>query len=423
MLLARWQPWSTRPTTSSTSGPSRSARPTGSSSPAARALNLSVREFGLLVALARSNGRIVRREDLYREVWGGALRDGDRSIDVYVHKLRVKLEEALPEWRFIHTHVGLRLPLRAGAFTRFSHLGDRSVTGCPASLRRCRRVNQATRRRRGSTREIHQGARRVSAAVLALGVAACGSSSSNSSSSSSSGSSSSAPATVNGAGSTFAAPDLPAVAPATSRARASRSTTRASAPARGVAQLTAGTVDFAGSRPGAEGRGDHGAQEGRSRSSIPIVFGAITVSYNVSGVKSGLKLDGTTIADIFLGKIKKWNDPTIAGQNSGVKLPATNITVVHRSDASGTTKGFTHVPRQLLARLEERPRRRQDSQVADRHRRQGQRRRRRRGQADRRRDRLRRAGLRAAEQLHLRRREEQVRPVRRADARVDVGGR
>jgi DNA-binding response OmpR family regulator len=70
------------------------------------ALSLSVREFGLLVALARSGGRIVRREDLYRLVWGGALREGDRSIDVYVHKVRVKLEQAVPDARFIHTHVG-----------------------------------------------------------------------------------------------------------------------------------------------------------------------------------------------------------------------------------------------------------------------------------------------------------------------------
>jgi DNA-binding response OmpR family regulator len=70
------------------------------------ALTLSVREFGLLVALARSGGGIVRREDLYRHVWGGALRDGDRSIDVYIHKLRVKLEQALPDLQFIHTHVG-----------------------------------------------------------------------------------------------------------------------------------------------------------------------------------------------------------------------------------------------------------------------------------------------------------------------------
>ena len=67
---------------------------------------MSVREFGLLVALARRSGRIVRRPDLYALVWQNPLRDGDRSIDVYVHKLRVKLEDALPGWCFIHTHVG-----------------------------------------------------------------------------------------------------------------------------------------------------------------------------------------------------------------------------------------------------------------------------------------------------------------------------
>lgn len=71
-----------------------------------RALNLSVREFQLLVALLRREGRIVSREALYGLVWGGQLRSGDRSIDVYVHKLRVKLEQALPGQRFIHTHVG-----------------------------------------------------------------------------------------------------------------------------------------------------------------------------------------------------------------------------------------------------------------------------------------------------------------------------
>ena len=73
---------------------------------AGRALTLSVREFGLLVALVQRSGRIVSRAELYGLVWGSELRDGDRSIDVYVHKLRVKLETALPDWRFIHTHVG-----------------------------------------------------------------------------------------------------------------------------------------------------------------------------------------------------------------------------------------------------------------------------------------------------------------------------
>jgi DNA-binding response OmpR family regulator len=71
-----------------------------------RALTLSVREFELLVALAKRLGAIITREELYMTVWGGELRTGDRSVDVYVSKLRNKLEQALPDRRFIHTHPG-----------------------------------------------------------------------------------------------------------------------------------------------------------------------------------------------------------------------------------------------------------------------------------------------------------------------------
>lgn len=71
-----------------------------------RALSLSARELGLLVALARNEGHVVRRDELYAAVWGAPLRPGDRTVDVYVRKLRVKLGRALPQWRFIHTHVG-----------------------------------------------------------------------------------------------------------------------------------------------------------------------------------------------------------------------------------------------------------------------------------------------------------------------------
>jgi phosphate transport system substrate-binding protein len=74
---------------------------------------------------------------------------------------------------------------------------------------------------------------------------------------------------------------------------------------------------------------------------FPIAFGAITVSYNLQGVKAGLKLDGKTISEIFLGKIKSWNDPAIKALNPGVNLPSQSITVVHRSDSSGTSAGFT----------------------------------------------------------------------------------
>ncbi len=71
-----------------------------------RPLTLSVREFRLLVELARHRDRIVSREGLFTAVWGGSLRPGDRSVDVYVHRVRAKLENALPSWSFVHTHVG-----------------------------------------------------------------------------------------------------------------------------------------------------------------------------------------------------------------------------------------------------------------------------------------------------------------------------
>jgi DNA-binding response OmpR family regulator len=85
-----------------------------------RALMLSVREFELLVAMARRIGAAVTREELYGTVWGGELRSGDRSVDVYVSKLRGKLEAAMPDRRFIHTHPGFGYrfqpePTREGA--------------------------------------------------------------------------------------------------------------------------------------------------------------------------------------------------------------------------------------------------------------------------------------------------------------------
>jgi DNA-binding response OmpR family regulator len=80
---------------------------------AGRTLMLSIREFRLLTELARRADRIMGREELFRLVWGRDMRPGDRSVDVYVRKLRVKLERALPEWRFIHTHFGFGYRLSA----------------------------------------------------------------------------------------------------------------------------------------------------------------------------------------------------------------------------------------------------------------------------------------------------------------------
>ena len=71
-----------------------------------RTVAMSVRELEVLTALLRRRGQVVPRGELYATVWGGSLRANDRSVDVYVHKLRSKLADALPEWRFIHTHFG-----------------------------------------------------------------------------------------------------------------------------------------------------------------------------------------------------------------------------------------------------------------------------------------------------------------------------
>ncbi|HWF36156.1 MAG TPA: response regulator transcription factor [Solirubrobacteraceae bacterium] len=80
---------------------------------AGRTLMLSLREFRLLTELARRADRIMAREELFRLVWGRDMHSGDRSVDVYVRKLRVKLERALPGWRFIHTHFGFGYRLSA----------------------------------------------------------------------------------------------------------------------------------------------------------------------------------------------------------------------------------------------------------------------------------------------------------------------
>jgi phosphate transport system substrate-binding protein len=70
---------------------------------------------------------------------------------------------------------------------------------------------------------------------------------------------------------------------------------------------------------------------------FPMVLGAVVPVYNISGVTAELKFSGPVLADIYQGKITKWNDPALAKLNAGVQLPATDITVVHRSDGSGTT--------------------------------------------------------------------------------------
>jgi phosphate transport system substrate-binding protein len=111
----------------------------------------------------------------------------------------------------------------------------------------------------------------------------------------------------------------------------------------GIKQMTEGTVDF-GATDGPMNDEQLKAFQAKRGSGIlhfPTVLGAVVPTYNVQGVSGALNLTPDALAGIFLGKITKWNDPAIAGPNQGVKLPAEDIVVVHRSDGSGTTYVWT----------------------------------------------------------------------------------
>ncbi len=108
----------------------------------------------------------------------------------------------------------------------------------------------------------------------------------------------------------------------------------------GVKALKDKTIDF-GASDAPLSAAEEGAMQG-GVVHIPTVGGAVVLCYNAAGVPNGLKLTGEIIADIYLGKIKSWNDNKIKAQNKGVNLPGTAITTIHRTDGSGTTYIFTH---------------------------------------------------------------------------------
>jgi phosphate transport system substrate-binding protein len=180
------------------------------------------------------------------------------------------------------------------------------------------------------------------ACALATGLAACGSNDTSPTAASNSGSSSSGSsvqATLNGAGSTFAAPIYQQLG-ADLKGQGLTINYQGVGSGAGVSQFTAGTVDFAGSDPSLKPE-EQTAITKSTPVQVPFALGAITASYKLGGVDGGLKLDGRTLAGIYLGKITSWDDAAIASQNPDANLPSTKITVVHRSDSSGTTKGFT----------------------------------------------------------------------------------
>jgi len=171
---------------------------------------------------------------------------------------------------------------------------------------------------------------------MGLSLAACSSSSSGSSGSSGSGLS----GTLNGSGSTFQLTfQQTAIQSFKSTQPGITVNYGGGGSGKGRTDLAAGTVQYAGSDspiPAEEKAGF----KGKTVLYFPVLVGPITVSYNLSGV-SKLQLSPPVIADIFQGKITKWNDSAIKADNPGVTLPSTAITIARRSDSSGTTANFS----------------------------------------------------------------------------------
>jgi phosphate transport system substrate-binding protein len=148
------------------------------------------------------------------------------------------------------------------------------------------------------------------------------------------------PATLNGAGATFPQPFLNAtITTYTTQVRTNvQINYQAVGSGSGISSFTSKTVDF-GCTDAALSASQRAAAPNAVH--LPETIGAITITYNLPGVSTGLRLTGTSIANIYLGTITNWNDPAITSQNIGVNLPNHAIVLVRRSDSSGTTNWFT----------------------------------------------------------------------------------
>jgi phosphate transport system substrate-binding protein len=180
--------------------------------------------------------------------------------------------------------------------------------------------------------------RGIAAGAVTMGVllaAAC-------SSSSSSGGTSGPASTINGAGSTFAAPMYQEWAGQYHASHSVQINYQAIGSGGGISEFTQGIVDFGATDAPMSSTEQAAAQAGQGSLvlHVPMIIGAVTIIYNLPGVH-GLKLDGPTLANIYLGKVKTWNDPAIKALNPGVSLPSTAIQPVERADSSGTSYAFS----------------------------------------------------------------------------------
>ncbi len=209
-------------------------------------------------------------------------------------------------------------------------------------------TNIAQSNRRARTQIGRRSAFGVAAVAIALTAAACGSSSSTSSNTTTTAGGASsktqcATGTISGAGSTFVQTLAQQwIKNYQNSCSGSTINYQGVGSGAGIQQFTAGTVNFGASDVpfAASEQSAANAKYPPTALQIPWAAGPVAIEYNLSGVNN-LKLSPNTVAGIFAGKIKTWNDPMITADNSGTNLPSTPIQVVHRSDASGTTAAFT----------------------------------------------------------------------------------
>ncbi|HYZ57519.1 MAG TPA: phosphate ABC transporter substrate-binding protein PstS [Streptosporangiaceae bacterium] len=193
----------------------------------------------------------------------------------------------------------------------------------------------------------HLRIQRVTTAGIALAgtvlfLAACGSSSSSGSPGNRASSSGAAlNGTVNGSGSTFQLSFQQAAISSFKSVQSGMTVNYGGGGSgKGRTDLASGVVNYAGSDSPIPAK-EQANFKGKTVLYFPVVIGPITASYNLSGLSKPLRLSAPVIANIFLGKIKSWNDPSIKADNPGVTLPSTPVTVARRSDSSGTTQNFS----------------------------------------------------------------------------------
>ena len=175
---------------------------------------------------------------------------------------------------------------------------------------------------------------------------------------------------LNGAGATFPYPVYSAWANEYNKITGMKLNYQSIGSGGGIKQITERTVDFGASDKPL-------TPEELAKDNLlqfPAVIGGVVPVINIPGIKAGeLRLDADAVCKIYMGEIKNWNDPKIKGMNPKLNLPASEITVVHRSDGSGTTAIFYGLPERRVSGLEGKGRRRHLRKLAGRHRRQGER--------------------------------------------------